>query len=222
MRGQSPLGDLVHAAGAYLHFHPFALRSHHGDMQTFVTVRLRDGDPVFHALRVRLVHVGDDRVDLPAVRTFLLIRRVQDDADGKQVVYVFERDVLLFQFVVDGVDRLGASLDVETESGIFQLAFDRRDELGDVGVARAFRLVQFPFDEVVLLAVGVFQRQVFQFALDRVQSEAVGKRGVQVRNFRRQPFPVFVVLQMFAEAHQAKAVGDHDQDHAHIFGKREQ
>ena len=27
---------------------------------------------------------------------------------------------------------------------------------------------------------------------------------------------------MFAEAHQAEAVGDHDQDHAHIFGKREQ
>ena len=137
-------------------------------MQTFVTVRLRDGDPVLHALRVRLVHVGDDRVDLPAFRTFFLVRRVQDDTDGEQVVYVFERDVLLLQLVVDGVDGFRASLDVETEPCLLQLVFDRSDELGDVGVARAFRFVQLPFDEVILFAVGIFQRQVFQFALDRV------------------------------------------------------
>ena len=117
--GQSPFGNFVHAAGTDLHFHPFVLWSHHGDMQTFVTVRFRDRYPVLHAFRVRLVHIGDDRVDLPAVRTLLLIRRVEDDADGKQVVYVFERDVLLFQLVVDGMDGLGTSLDVEPESGIF-------------------------------------------------------------------------------------------------------
>lgn len=139
--GQSPFGNFVHAAGTDLHFHPFVLWSHHGDMQTFVTVRFRDRYPVLHAFRVRLVHIGDDRVDLPAVRTLLLIRRVEDDADGKQVVYVFERDVLFLQLVVDGVDGLRASLDVELQPSLLQLAFDRGDELGDVGVARTFRLV---------------------------------------------------------------------------------
>lgn len=53
--GQSPFGNFVHAAGTDLHFHPFVLWSHHGDMQTFVTVRFRDRYPVLHAFRVRLV-----------------------------------------------------------------------------------------------------------------------------------------------------------------------
>ena len=139
--GTDSVQEFVHAAGTDLHFHPFVLWSHHGDMQTFVTVRFRDRYPVLHAFRVRLVHIGDDRVDLPAVRTLLLIRRVEDDADGKQVVYVFERDVLFLQLVVDGVDGLRASLDVELQPSLLQLAFDRGDELGDVGVARTFRLV---------------------------------------------------------------------------------
>ena len=89
---------------------------------------------------------------------------------GKQVVYVFERDVLFLQLVVDGVDGLRASLDVELQPSLLQLAFDRGDELGDVGVARTFRLVQLLLDKIVLLAVGIFQRQVFQFAFDRVQA----------------------------------------------------
>ena len=178
MGSQSPFGNFVHAVGTDLYFHPFVLWSHHGDMQTFVTVRFRDRYPVLHAFRVRLVHIGDDRVDLPAVRTFFFIWCVQDDTDGKQVVYVFERDVLFFQLVVDGVDGLRASLDVELQPSLLQLAFDRGDELGDVGVARTFRLVQLLLDKIVLLAVGIFQRQVFQFAFDRVQAEAVGERGV--------------------------------------------
>ena len=78
------------------------------------------------------------------------------------------------------MDRLRTSFDVETESGFFQLPFDGGDELGDVGVSRTLCLVQLLFDEVILLTVGIFQRQVFQFAFDRVQSEAVGKRGVEV------------------------------------------
>ena len=120
------------------------------------------------------------------------------------------------------MDRLRTSFDVETESGFFQLPFDGGDELGDVGVSRTLCLVQLLFDEVILLTVGIFQRQVFQFAFDRVQSEAVGKRGVEVRNLRCQPFPIFVALQELAEAHQTKTVGDHNQDHAYIFSKREQ
>ena len=184
MGSQAAFGDLVHAAGADLHFHPFVLRAHDGDVQALVTVCLRDGDPVLHALRVRLVHIGDDGINLPAFRTFLFKRRVEDDADGEQGVDAFERDVLLLQFV-DGMDRLGAPFDVEPEAGFLQLLLDRGDELGDVGVARTLRLVQLPFDKVVLLAVGIFQRQVFQFAFDRIKSQSVGKRCIEVRHFRR-------------------------------------
>ena len=187
-------------------------------MQALVSVRFRNGYPVFHTVRVRLVHVGDDRIDLPAFRTLLFQRRIQYDTDGEQIVYAFKLDLLLFQLIINGMDRLGTSFNVEMQSGFFQFLLDRCDESGNIKVARTFSLVQLPFDEIVLFAVGIFQRQIFQFAFDLIQSEPVCERCIQIRGFRCQPQPV-VFLQLFTETHQAEAVGDHDEDNPHVFRK---
>ena len=220
MGGQATLGDLVHAAGTYLYFHPFILRPHHRDMKAFVSIRFWDGDPVFHAVRVGLVHIGNDRIHLPAFRTLFFQRRIQYDTDRKQVVYPFKLDLLLFQLIINGMDRLGTPFYVELQTEFLQLLLDRCDKLGNIDVARTLRFIQLFLDEIILLRVGIFQRQIFQFALDLVKSQAVSQRGVQVRRFGSQPQPV-VVLQLLAQAHQAKTVGNHNQDHPHIFGKRE-
>ena len=66
------------------------------------------------------------------------------------------------------------------ESLLRQLLLDGGDKLGDVGVARAFGLVQLLLDKVELLAVGIFQREVFQLALDLIESQSVGQRRIQV------------------------------------------
>ena len=57
MGSHSPLGNLIHAFGAYLHLHPFLLRSEHGDMQTLISVRLWHRKPVAQSFGIRLIHV---------------------------------------------------------------------------------------------------------------------------------------------------------------------
>jgi len=168
MRRQTSLGDLIHPLRTDLHLHPFILRAHHRDVQALVTVGLRDGDPVLHTLRVGLVHIGDDGVDLPAFRAFLLQRRIQYDPDSEKIVDTLEFHLLLFQLVINGMYGFGTPLDIELESCRCQLPLDRGDELGDISVAGAFRLIQFPFDEVILFPVRIFQGKVFQLALDRI------------------------------------------------------
>ncbi len=59
-------------------------------MEALVTVTLRHREPVAHALRVRLVHIRDDRIRPPALRALGLGRRVEDDADGEEVVDALE------------------------------------------------------------------------------------------------------------------------------------
>ena len=71
MRGETVLGDVVHALSTYLHLHPFVLRSEHGDVEALVAIALRHAEPVAQSFRVGLVHIGDDGVDLPAL-LFLL------------------------------------------------------------------------------------------------------------------------------------------------------
>ena len=99
-------------------------------MQALVAVTLRHGNPVFHPLRIRLIHIGDDREYLPAFRTFFVERRIENDTDGKQVVDPFEIDVLFPQFVVDRVDRLRASFDIEFQPRRFEFLLYGSDKFG--------------------------------------------------------------------------------------------
>ena len=221
MGGEAALGNLVHALGADLDFDPFVLRTHDGDVEALVAVRLRDGNPILEALRVRLVHIRDDGIDLPALGAFAFERRVEDDADGEEVVDVLELDLLLLELIIYRMYRLGAAFDFELEARLFQLLLDRGDELGDVGVARTLRLVQLLLDEVELLAVGIFERQILQFALDGVETQAMGEGRVEVSRFGGEADTVFL-LQLLPEAHEAEAVGNHQEDDADILGKGEE
>ena len=112
-------------------------------MQALVTIALRDRDPVLHTLRVGLVHIGDDGVDLPAFRAFLLQRRIQYDPDSEKIVDTLEFHLLLFQLVINGMYGFGTPLDIELESCRCQLPLDRGDELGDI--ASRERFVSFSF-----------------------------------------------------------------------------
>src|SRR5574344_2926621 len=95
------LGQLVHPFGADLHLYPFLLRSEHGDVQTLISVGLWHREPVAQSFRVRLIHVGDDGIDLPALHLLLLERRVEDDAYGKEVVDALKATLLLLHLLPD-------------------------------------------------------------------------------------------------------------------------
>ena len=104
-------------------------------MQRFVSVAFRHGQPVAQTLRVGLVHIRYDGICLPTFQFLFFYLRIQNHTDCEQVVHALERTLLLFHLLVDGVNGLGASFDVEVQSRIFQLFLYRSDESGYILVA---------------------------------------------------------------------------------------
>ena len=157
MSGKTFFGNLIHTFRTNLYFYPFSFRSHDGDVQRLVSVALRHGKPVAQTFGVRQVHIGHDGVGLPAFLFLLVKWRIEDDTDGKQVVHTFEGASLLLHLLVDGVDRLGTSLHMELESGLFQFFLDRFDECVNVAVARLFGSIQLFLYIIVHVVLRVFQ-----------------------------------------------------------------
>ena len=221
---QSVFRDLVHAAGTYLHFHPFPFRAHHSDVQRLVTIAFRDREPVAQTLRVRLVHIRNNRINLPA---FLLLLsrvrlRIEDDTDGEQVINPLKRRFLLLNLVPYRMNRLGTPLDVELQSCFRHLPLDRFDKSSDILVAGRLRLVQLILDKIVRFLLRIFERQIFQFRFQLIQSQLVRQRSIQICSFVRHFDPVPLIARIFDFAHHVHAVRNHYQDYTHILRKRKQ
>lgn len=142
--GESPFGDLLHALRADLHFDPHAVGSHDRCVQRLVSVGLGHRDPVAQPVGLGGVDVGDRRVDLPALGLFRRERqRLEDDADGKQVVYLLEGYLLALHLAPDRVDALHAARNLVVEVVAVERRDDRGVELVDELPARGFALLEF-------------------------------------------------------------------------------
>ena len=221
---QSAFRDLVHAAGTYLHFHPFPFRAHHSDVQRLVTITFRDREPVAQTFRVRLVHIRNNRINLPA---FLLLLsrirfRIEDDTDGEQVINPLKRRFLLLNLVPYRMNRLGSPLDVELQSCFRHLLLDRLDKSSDILVAGSLRLIQLILDKIIRFLLRIFERQIFQFRFQLIQSQLVRQRSIQICSFVRHFDPVPLVARIFDFAHHVHAVRNHYQDYTHILRERKQ
>ena len=148
-------------------------------MQTLVAVLLGHAEPVTQALGVGTEDIGDHRIDHPAVRFLPLRLGVEDDTDGKEVVDAIDVAMLGLHLMVDGVDRLGAALDGEPESGLFQLLLQRGDESGYVLLALGFLRVERVRDIFIGIVIQKLERQVFHLSLDLVETQFVRHRSMQ-------------------------------------------
>ena len=220
--GHSPLGHFVHALCAYLHFHPFLLRSEHCDVQTLISVRLRHREPVAQSLRVGLIHVGYYRICLPALHLLQFERRVDDDTDGKQVVYSLEGAFLLLHLLPYRVNTLGAALHVELESRSLQFLSDGFDESRDILVARLFCGVEFFAYHIIYVVLEIFQRQVLKFTFQFIQSQLVCQRCIEICRLLTHLVSRLVVGVVLYLTHQSHTVGDHDKYHSHVLGERQE
>ena len=183
---QSVFCHIVHALCADLYFHPFPLRSHHGDVKTLIAVAFRDGEPVAESLGIGLVPVGDEAVHLPARCLLFVAWHVEDDTDGKQVVNAFKVATLFFHLLPDGVDALRAPFHVVGQTCLVQHLGYGLHEAFHVFVARPFRGVEFFFNVVIGFPVQVFQGQVLQLAFYLVESQFVSQGCIEPRRFFRR------------------------------------
>ena len=134
-------------------------------MQAFVAVALRYRQPVAQSLGVRLIHVGNNAVGLPALSLLLLQRRIEYDTYGKEVIHSLKLTFLLLHLLPDGVYALCASLDMKFQSLLRQLLLNGLDEVVDIFVAGRLGGVQLLFDMVVGIVLQYLERDILQLAL---------------------------------------------------------
>ena len=191
-------------------------------MQTLVSVALGHREPVAHAARVALVHVGDDAECLPAVQLFAFGCRVDDDAYGEEIIHSVYIYLLLLHLLPDGVDALGASLHVEFQARFDELFLDGLGEAGYICIAALLGGIEFLLYIIVGIVLQIFEAQVLELALEFVESQFMGQRCIQVSSLHRHLLLRFGVACTLDVAHEAHAVGYHDENHAHVFGHRYQ
>ena len=191
-------------------------------MQRLVAIRLGHREPVAQALGVGLIHIGNDRIGLPALHLFQLLRTVDDDADGKQIVDALEGALLLLHLLPDGVDRLGAALNVTLDASGLNFLFYRLYEALDIGIASSLCSAKFLADMVVGIVLHILEREVFELALKLIETQLVGQRRIEISRLLRHLHLSLDILSIANLAHQVDTIGNHDENHTHILGKREQ
>src|SRR5574344_148659 len=110
-------GNLIHTFSTYLYLHPFLFRSEHCDMQTLIAIAFRHRKPVTQSFRIRLIHIRNDGIYLPALHLLLLYRSIQNNTDSKKVIDTFKATLLFLHLLPDTMNGLGTSLHVEFQSG---------------------------------------------------------------------------------------------------------
>ena len=219
---KAALCHLVHALGSYLHLHPLVFGSQHGNVQALVAVALGHREPVAQPLGVGLIHVGNNRECLPALHLFFLDGRVDDDANGKQVVDALETALLFLHLLPDGVYRLGAPFHVKLQACLLQMFLHRSNETLDVGIAALLGGIELLLNHIVGIVLEIFQAQVFKLALQLIESELVGQRRIQIGSLLAHTVLCLGVGCVFDLPHKVHTVGNHNQNHTHILGEREQ
>ena len=219
MGSHTSLSNLVHTFRAYLHLHPFLLRTEHCDMQTLITIRLGYTKPVAQTLRIRLVHIRHYRIGLPTLHLLLFNGTVDDDTDGEEVIDTFEGTLLLLHLLPDAVDALRATLDVTVDTCCLHLLLYWFDETVDIGITGCFRLTQFFADMVVGVVLHILKREVFEFTLQLIESEFMSQRRIEISRFLAHLDLCLLILRVAYLAHQVHTVGNHNKDHAHVLSQ---
>ena len=210
VRGHAGFGHQVHRLGADLELDVDAGRPDQRGVQRLVAVDLGDGDVVLEAPRHRLVQLVQH-----AQRRVAADDVGQDHAHAVQVVHLGEGQVLFVHLAVDGVKRFLAPDDVGVEPRVGQ----RRGHvvlhfLDQVAPALA-RLVHRLGQHAVAPRLQVTKGQVLQLAVGFVQAQAVGDGRVDVERLGADAAP-FGARHVAHGAHVVQAVGQLDQNHAHV------
>ena len=198
--------------GADLHLKGRAGEAHDSGVQTLVQIGLGRTDIVFEAAEDRLIQIMHNAQHVIAVR-----HRIHDDAEGDQVENLVERLVLGEHFTVNAV-------------GVLQAAVNHR--IGNTALLHALHdLLIDPVHEVLVFGflglqrggnfliahrVQIFQRQVFQFPLHALHTQAVGDGRIDLHGLEGLLLLLGRRLE-FHGAHIVQTVCHFDQHHAHVL-----
>ncbi len=216
VRSHAGLGDLVHVARADLELHRRAKRAHQRGVQRLVAVDLGDGDVVLELAGHGLVQPMQR-----AHRHVAVHLRFHHHAETIYVQHLRERQLLVVHLAVDAVERFLAPGQFGHDAGVGQpLLRGFQDTLDHLAAVAARGLDGF-------LQRGVAERradlegQLLQFAVDRVETETVRDRRIDLHRLQRDT-AAFLRRHEVERAHVVRTVGQLHQDHAHVARHRQQ
>ncbi len=220
--GKAVLGDVVHAAAAYLHLNPFARLAHECGVEGLVAVGLLVVHPVAQAVGMGLVYGAGDVVDFEAfVRFVHAFRHFEYDADGQDVVDLLEGDMLRLHLRPDAVGFLDARLYFVLDACLVELLPDGGRELVEDACQVLADALQLVLDRLVFLGVLVAETEFLELLLHFVQAESVCQGSVDVERLARNL--VLFAGQLAAQgAHVMQSVGNLNQDDSDVFAHGEQ
>ena len=222
MCGQTLLGNLVHAVGAYLHLYPVTLLRHQRDMERLIAIGLGLGHPVAQAIGMAAVNLGQSGINLEAVAHLVIsVLRLEDDAYSQDVEYLVEGDVLVLHLAPNGVRRLYPLAYLVLKAHVVQNLLDGLCELLKGLVTRDLRGLQLMHDAVVVVGMFELEAEVLKLRLDFVQSETMSQRRVKVLCLACNLI-LFVSGLRVKRTHVVQAVGNLDEDDAYVFAHRQQ
>ena len=149
------------------------------------------------------------------------IDRVDNDAEGVDVVHLGEMQTLVAHLVVDAVEMLFAPDHVRNQLLLAQLALDAVLDLGNDFLAVAADLLNHPRQHAVAQRVERLEAELLEFETDRVHAQALGDRRIDFQRLARDA-ATLGRFQGAQRAHVVQAVGELDENDADIIRHRHQ
>ena len=219
VRGDPVLGLLVHLPRPHLDLERRPLGPDHGRVQRAVAVELRHRDEVLEPPRHRLPERVDQAERAVAVARPLVAGALDGHAHRGQVVDLVELAALLGHLVVDRVEVLRAAGDLGRDVDLrARRRGPRPPSRPRLAVGAA--LGHHRLDLGVLARVEDLERAVLELPLDRVDTEAVRERRVDLERLLRLAHLGLLAL-VLDRAHVVEAVGELDQDDADVLRHRD-
>ncbi|MNM28426.1 hypothetical protein D3C81_389410 [compost metagenome] len=216
VRRYAGLGRAVHFLRADLEFHRRAVGADDGRVQRLVAVQLADRDVILELARHGLVQAVQGTQGHVAVG-----KTVHHHAEAVHVQHLRERQMLAAHLFIDVVQGLFAARHFCVELGHGKGAFHRFHDLVDHFAPVAARRLDGFRQGAVAHRVQVRERQVLQLVINVVQAEAVRDWHIHFHGLAGDA-ALFRRRHEVQGAHIVQAVGQLDQDHAHVGGHGQQ
>ncbi len=216
MGGDAVFGDLVHLLGADLQLDALVARADHGGVDRAVVVLLGRRDVVLEASRHHRPGGVDDAERLVAFRHAL-----HDHPKAEDVGQLLEADRLALHLAPDRIGALAPAPHPRLDAPVGELADELLLDLRDQADMPLGERVQPLADDLVGLRIELAKRQAFELLAHLVHADAAGERRIDVDRLLGDAAPRFR-RHMLDGAHVVQAVGELDQEHAHVLGDRQQ
>ena len=156
-----------------------------------------------------------------AERLVALGQRLHDDAEAEDVGELLEADRLALHLAPDRIGALAPAGDLGGDAAVGEFLGELLLDLGDQPDVARFQRLEPLADDLVGFGIELAERQVLELLAHLVHAHAAGERRIDVERLLGDA-AARLRRHVRERAHVVQAVGELDQQHAHVVGDRQQ